>query len=463
MRPTLADPPPSFFMSSPLSHVRSMACRFSAETLVLPMALASFAVALAVFVPIAESAILLNLDFGDAPNDGGTGYPTLLTSDGARHVIVAGFMLGATIDGEPDGQPTAAADGDGSDDDGVTFTTPFVRGTTALATVTVCVPVGTEDGYLEAWIDFNHDGDWLDDGEHVVVGVELKDGSHVIAMSVPSDALPGGTYARFRWSSKGGIAESGLGPGGGWGDGEVEDYFVTIVAPPTQSSAAGGGDQGTGGHRNHETNRILAALGRMIVHFIGTGTPPPAFGGTNGAPLSEDQKHLLKRVDLLIGCTVQQSVFHVVALEIASSFGGDVSVVEDQMRAICDELSLRSNPYPTAARSIPRTVELDGKGYPVSSDALWNLCVRNQATLEDFRRNTVVIDRDTGKTARRTCGDFRISGTNDWKYPDDPFLTITIARTGTQPPHVSVPKGYVVAPFLEWTAPEWIPLSLEMG
>jgi hypothetical protein len=41
------------------------------------------------------------LDFGDLP---GLTYPTFLANNGARHVIVPGVYLGASIDAEPDGQ-----------------------------------------------------------------------------------------------------------------------------------------------------------------------------------------------------------------------------------------------------------------------------------------------------------------------------------------------------------------------
>ncbi|MEX0819803.1 MAG: trypsin-like serine protease, partial [Pirellulaceae bacterium] len=58
----------------------------------------------------------LGLDFGDAPDgfDGVSGrYPTMLASDGARHVIRAdGPLLGRLVDADPDGQPTPGADGD---------------------------------------------------------------------------------------------------------------------------------------------------------------------------------------------------------------------------------------------------------------------------------------------------------------------------------------------------------------
>ncbi len=102
-------------------------------------------------------------DFGDAPDPT---YPTLLSSNSARHKIFAGIYLGSLIDLETDRQPDNNALGDdnnypvgGSDDeDGVTFTSPIIPGTNASVTVVAVVPAATT-AYLNAWIDFNNDGD----------------------------------------------------------------------------------------------------------------------------------------------------------------------------------------------------------------------------------------------------------------------------------------------------------------
>src|SRR5262249_6215060 len=57
------------------------------------------------------------LDFGQAPDPP---YPTYLTNNGARHIIVPGFYLGTGVDPESDGRPY----GTDTDDDGVSFLTP---------------------------------------------------------------------------------------------------------------------------------------------------------------------------------------------------------------------------------------------------------------------------------------------------------------------------------------------------
>jgi len=138
-------------------------------------------------------------DFGDAPD---ATYPTLLASNGARHnITINGVFLGMQIDGESDGQPNADAtgdDADGNDDeDGISFTTPFTIGESICFDVTA-----SGDGYLNAWIDFNSDGDWGDSGEHIFTDYQLTSGTTNLCFPVPADAVAACTYIRFRYSSE---------------------------------------------------------------------------------------------------------------------------------------------------------------------------------------------------------------------------------------------------------------------
>ena len=165
-----------------------------------------------------ESVTILGLDFGDAPNS----YGTLLGSDGARHVVTgSGPVLGSVIDEDADGLPTAGADGDdttGSDDEDGVVLGALSPATTATAAVTASAP-----GLLDAFVDFNGDGDFTDPGEQVATGVALAAESNSVSFAVPATARPGSTYARFRISTAG-----GLGPVGLSADGEVEDHVVEI-------------------------------------------------------------------------------------------------------------------------------------------------------------------------------------------------------------------------------------------
>ena len=190
-------------------------------------------------------------DFGDAPDpvdSTGGEYPTLLANDGARHVVdpyAAPLLLGATVGMEPDGQPTAAADGDDmnvlyddaipypdGDEDGVTFGAPLFVSATESGTGSVTVVVVGEDGLLDAWIDFNQDGDWDDGGEKIFTGEPVANGSNALQFTIPAGASAGNTYARFRLSSIGGLLPTGSAP-----DGEVEDYVVELLPDPVGTPA----------------------------------------------------------------------------------------------------------------------------------------------------------------------------------------------------------------------------------
>src|ERR1051325_10931777 len=83
-------------------------------------------------VTSAVAVLTVSRDYGDAP-DGP--YRTYRTNDGARHVIVSGWFLGSTVDGETDGQPNISATGD-PDDDGVMLTSRLLPGPTATGQVT---------------------------------------------------------------------------------------------------------------------------------------------------------------------------------------------------------------------------------------------------------------------------------------------------------------------------------------
>ncbi|HAK77507.1 MAG TPA: hypothetical protein DCM71_11495, partial [Runella sp.] len=163
------------------------------------------------------------LDWGDAPTTAQSGfassYPTTLVDNGARHKLApGGVFLGTTVSADLDGQPTSTASGDVTGDDGVTLPSAFIINTTGSVTVTASAV-----SKLDAWIDFNRDGDWDDANEKVANGVSLVVGSNTVPINVPAASL-GTSYARFRVSTSGGLSPTGEAT-----DGEVEDYQVTIL------------------------------------------------------------------------------------------------------------------------------------------------------------------------------------------------------------------------------------------
>ncbi len=163
------------------------------------------------------------LDFGDAPTNS---YPTMLADNGARHTIVQGFYLGSRVDAEPDGQPNANATGDdlnGPDEDGVVGAGPLITGQPYTVQVTA-----SQTGFLNAWVDFNGDGDWADPGEQIATAKVMAPGVNPVNFNVPANAKSGTTFARFRYSHVASLSfetpVTGAPP-----DGEVEDYQVQII------------------------------------------------------------------------------------------------------------------------------------------------------------------------------------------------------------------------------------------
>ena len=163
-------------------------------------------------------------DWGDAPDDPtAAGYPTLSTSNGARHLVGSGLLMGVSVDNEPDGQPTNLADGDDingfpDDEDGVKLSTLAIKGYTALVEVITNGP-----GFLNAWADYNDNRSWLEADEHIFIDEPLNPGVNLLNLPIPEDAVFGRLYFRFRFSSVPGLSFDGPAP-----DGEVEDYRFKV-------------------------------------------------------------------------------------------------------------------------------------------------------------------------------------------------------------------------------------------
>ncbi len=175
-----------------------------------------------------------DLDYGDLEDPA---FPTKLGSDGARH-FPGVVLLGATEDVEPDGQPTAAADGDdmsGDDEDNISFTSSIVPGAIASVTITT---VG--DGVIDAWMDFNLDGDFDLPSEKItfIEGAAVTAATTGKTFLVPGGASIGTADSRWRVSDAGTPLPTGYSA-----TGEVEDHQFEIIADnggPGPRTAVGG-------------------------------------------------------------------------------------------------------------------------------------------------------------------------------------------------------------------------------
>ena len=181
-------------------------------------------------------------DWGDLPD----AYGTSDAASGPAHILDGSTFLGNQVDAELDGNPTDSALGDdqlsndqqsGADDeDGIEFATPLMPGQTASITVSA-----STDGYLNAWFDFNGDGDFDDASERIVMtDTQVLTGTNVINFPVPVDVADT-VYSRFRFTADPNEATTPNGPAN---SGEVEDYVLmslgdTIWLDDGAGSAAG--------------------------------------------------------------------------------------------------------------------------------------------------------------------------------------------------------------------------------
>ena len=94
-------------------------------------------------------------------------------------------------------------------------------GETASLQVTASQP-----GRLQAWVDWNRDGDWSDPTEHILQDVSLAGGANALSIDVPAENEPGSVFARFRFSRQSGLSWTGSADAG-----EVEDYAFHVEQP----------------------------------------------------------------------------------------------------------------------------------------------------------------------------------------------------------------------------------------
>lgn len=167
-------------------------------------------------------------DYGDAPSPYRSADVEGTALDGPRHGVVEGFSLGATVTAEADALlPNLDLD------DGVVIES-LRNGFLSNVTVNINAPVG-QVFYLDAWFDWNADGEFGTDerysfGSQTTGRPRVDRGNNTLGIQVPSNAVQGDTFARFRLSG-----QNGLSPNGAAIAGEVEDYAVTVSANAFQN------------------------------------------------------------------------------------------------------------------------------------------------------------------------------------------------------------------------------------
>ena len=171
-----------------------------------------------------------NCDWGDLPDTSATtnvsDYQTLSANNGPVHVIISGLNLGTSVDDELDGQPSTDALGDGTDENGVTIFSSL----DIYPGSTFRLPLNYENttgslAHIEAWIDWNGDGDFDDTDEMIFDVSDIGDSAYDrITITSPTNAVSGQFLGfRVRISNQDNMTPYGL-----ISEGEIEDYLIGL-------------------------------------------------------------------------------------------------------------------------------------------------------------------------------------------------------------------------------------------
>lgn len=174
-----------------------------------------------------------NADVGDTPVSYGNASHTL-----------SGIRLGASVDADASLLNSADATGDDTnntdDENGVTLVSLLPTGEITV----VPISVQGAGGFLNAWFDWNADGDFNDAGEQMATNQAVAVGTTNFSVAVPATAIVGSTFARFRVCTNNTATDNCSTPTGTVQSGEVEDYQFTVsrklVLRKTTLGAVGG-------------------------------------------------------------------------------------------------------------------------------------------------------------------------------------------------------------------------------
>lgn len=216
------------------------------------------------------ASFLLESDNADVPDAPASyGNPT--------HTIT-GIRLGASVDADASLLNSGAATADdtnGTDDeDGVTLTPLLPIG---QATV-VQVSIQNGSGFLNAWFDWNVDGDFNDVGEQMVASKAVASGTTNLTIVVPGGAVVGPTFARFRVCNNNTALDNCNASTGTVQSGEVEDYQFTVARSLTLRKTTIGGASGPFGFQLTNTAQSTGSVTTATAN-----TPTPVDGDTAAA------------------------------------------------------------------------------------------------------------------------------------------------------------------------------------
>ena len=186
---------------------------------------------------------------------------------------------------------------------------------------------------------------------------------------------------------------------------------------------------------------MFSAIARFSAMWRGIGaTAPGAFGGTINTPLSTNEIEYICSVQRGMKKNSKPGLQSYVAQQMANMMGRDEDFIEEKLTntSFCESTNMSIRPKKRAVKEVVLEFPVDDEGYPISSNPVWNACVRNEGiTLALIKSNTDRDDPRDGGTPK-TCADYHTQSV--WRHPDL-NMYFSFMRPYKQ---IILPKGYAI-------------------
>jgi hypothetical protein len=232
--------------------------------------------------------------------------------------------------------------------------------------------------------------------------------------SVSSSVSSSSSSSVSMGSSSSSVSSGGLGGAGGGGGSQF--FGITV---PVQSE--------TGSYRGWRTNTLKGVSQFLAIFNLGSArVAPAAFGGSEEAPLSDNEKKYLCSMMRALPEQMAPDMLEWMSETLAETMNRDADFVLAALERgdVCPAKTVQAS---VQLISAAQPVTVDSKGVPLSVDSLWNKCIRGErVTLQDIR--------DSGNM---TCAKYHTK--ESWFYPDQQIY-IWYDRSANE---LQLPEGYV--------------------
>ena len=139
------------------------------------------------------------------------------------------------------------------------------------------------------------------------------------------------------------------------------------------------------------------------------GVAPGAFGGRPGSLLTEEEQNVICGLKKALPSVISSIIMDWIVAYLSNLVNGNSALIIDELS---DPDACKNDPVtPLAQKSTPKPFAISGDGYPVSSNEIFNTCLRGERlTVAQVRYNPENPDH-------LSCGDFTHQK-GVWYHPD---------------------------------------------